>query len=68
MAKTYDSQCLWLAEAFLRDEPSLNTSENAHLLACEIQEAIETGIDYLRTKGEPHGLSQSEIRSGETAP
>ena len=43
-AKTYDSKSYDLAERFLEDTPSLNTGENRHELALEIQTAIEDFI------------------------
>ena len=45
---TYDSKCAELAEAFLADEPFLNTKERRHELATAIQQAIEDCIDDMR--------------------
>lgn len=40
----YDVKCHELAEAFLSDEPSINTKENVSELAQLIQDAIENFI------------------------
>jgi hypothetical protein len=51
MAKGYDVKCLDLARVFLSDEPpSINTEENAVLLAQEIQTTIEEFL-YIERKG-----------------
>lgn len=45
--KTYDVKCYELAIHFLQDEPNLDTQENQHELAAEIQQAVE---DWFETK------------------
>jgi hypothetical protein len=39
--KTYDRKSHELAKHFLSDEPRLNTAENQHSLALDIQQAVE---------------------------
>lgn len=46
MVNTYDQKCYDLAEAFLSDEPHLNTEKYRDLLAKEIQQAIEDFIEF----------------------
>jgi len=46
----YDSKCYDLAEAFLSDEPEVNTAENRHVLAQLIQQAIEDFIEIAKEK------------------
>lgn len=41
MSRTFDSKCYELAEAFLADEPDLDTEANRRALAAEIQDVIE---------------------------
>lgn len=43
---TYDAACYDLAARFLSDEPSINTDENRHELAGNIQRTIEDFIEY----------------------
>jgi hypothetical protein len=45
MANTYDTKCYELAEAFLSDEPEIDTEKNRDLLAKDIQQAIEDFIE-----------------------
>jgi hypothetical protein len=54
-AKTmsYDSKCYDLAEAFLEDEPALNTEPRRKELAQIIQDAIEGFIEYERKNYDP---------------
>lgn len=49
----YDTKCYDLAEAFLEDEPSLNTEARRKALAQVIQTAIEEEIDWMRDNYEP---------------
>jgi hypothetical protein len=49
----YDSKCYDLAEAFLEDEPSLNTEGRRKQLAQIIQTAIEDEIQWMRDTCEP---------------
>lgn len=49
----YDTKCYDLAEAFLEDEPALNTPANRAQLAQEIQTCIEDEIHYMRSSAEP---------------
>lgn len=53
MAKLYDTKCYDLAEAFLEDTPHLNTEARRKALASDIQDAIDTFIDYEQTHYEP---------------
>lgn len=47
--KTYDQKCFDLAEAFLSDEPQLNTEAARVTLAIEIQQCIENEIEFMRS-------------------
>ena len=56
---TCDIKCVELARAFLRDEAAeLNTEENMYELACEIQQTVEDGIDWLRAKFGPQSAEE----------
>ena len=50
---TYDSKSYDLAEAFLEDEPHLNTEGRRVELAKVIQQAIEDCIEDMRRNYEP---------------
>ena len=43
---TYDTACYELAERFLSDVPLINTDDNRHELAGNIQRVIEDFIEY----------------------
>lgn len=43
---TYDAACYDLAERFLADVPTINTDDNRHELAGNIQRTIEDFIEY----------------------
>jgi hypothetical protein len=45
MADTYDNKCYELAEAFLSDEPEIDTAKNRDQLAKDIQQVIEDFIE-----------------------
>ena len=49
-AKTYDSKCFDLAEAFLADEPDINTDAAKITLAIMIQDCIEGEITFMRNQ------------------
>jgi len=44
---SYDQKCYDLAEAFLQDEPTVNTDVSRHVLAQAIQETIEAELRSL---------------------
>ncbi len=48
----YDTKCADLADAFLEDEPQLNTAANREELAIEIQQTIES---YIASKPRTEG-------------
>lgn len=50
---SYDVKCYDLAEAFLTDEPNLNTKVRRNELAQLIQTTIEDFISYERNNYEP---------------
>ncbi len=52
-AKTYDTKCYDLAEAFLEDMPHLNTERRRDELASMIQHTIETYIVAEESNYEP---------------
>jgi predicted RNase H-like HicB family nuclease len=45
----YDSECLYLAQAFLRDHPEIDSEKTQKELAQRIQEVID---DYIEEKEE----------------
>jgi hypothetical protein len=51
--RTYDTKCYDLAEAFLEDEPAMNTESRRKDLAGTIQQAIEDWLDHERDNLEP---------------
>jgi hypothetical protein len=51
MADTYDTKCYELAEAFLSDEPGLDTGKNIDQLAKDIQQVIEDFIESAKKEG-----------------
>jgi hypothetical protein len=53
LSETFDPKCLDLAEAFLEDEPNLNTKDGARNLAICIQQAIEGWFNDARRNYEP---------------
>ncbi len=55
MAKTYDVKCYELAEHFLQDHPQINTVDHAKALAGDIQDAIETFLDWAKAESERRG-------------
>jgi hypothetical protein len=52
-AKSYDSKCFDLADAFLSDEPHLATDKNTDELAATIQSTIEDFIADKQRNYEP---------------
>lgn len=50
MINSYDPKCYDLAEAFLSDEPTLNTSQNRDQLASDIQQAIEDFLELEKSR------------------
>lgn len=49
----YDTKCYDIAEAFLSDEPSINTDVNRNALAQEVQTCIEDFISDKLRNSEP---------------
>ena len=50
MTKTYDVKCYELAEHFLQDHPEINSDDLCMALAIDIQDAIETFLDWAKEK------------------
>lgn len=44
--KLVDTKCLDLAEHFLKDEPTLNTTARCYDLAAYVQQAVEDWFEY----------------------
>lgn len=58
---SYDQKCYDLAEAFLEDEPELNTEKNRDELAQAIQDVIEGHLSFhFRQKDAPASDGVSE--------
>lgn len=61
MTKSYDQSCHDLAASFLSDEPDINTPENRHELAQDIQSAIE---DFIADKKDEWNEANSQFGVG----